>query len=84
MNDNQPTMPLANKHQLTRLATYAAVGVAAMVILAKMVGWVMTDSLSVLASLVDSILDMVMSVINVIAVRYALQPPDNEHRFGHG
>ena len=44
----------------------------------------MTDSVSILATLIDSSLDMLASVVNLIAVRHALQPADNEHRFGHG
>jgi ferrous-iron efflux pump FieF len=46
--------------------------------------WFMSDSLSMLSSLADSTLDVMASGINFIAVRYALQPPDREHRFGHG
>lgn len=73
-----------DQQQLLRAATYASVGTAALIIAAKLVGWVMTDSLAMLASLIDSIMDMIVSVINLIAIRYALQPPDEEHRFGHG
>jgi cation diffusion facilitator family transporter len=36
------------------------------------------------ASLADSTLDFVASLITYYAVRYAAAPPDNEHRFGHG
>ena len=44
----------------------------------------MTDSVSILATLLDSSLDVLASLINLIAVRHALEPADNEHRFGHG
>ena len=37
-----------------------------------------------LSSLVDSLLDVVAAVVNVFAVRQALEPADREHRFGHG
>jgi ferrous-iron efflux pump FieF len=73
-----------DSHHLLRLASYASVGTAAVIIAVKMVGWFMTDSLALLASLVDSVLDIVVSCINLVAIRYALQPPDEEHRFGHG
>ena len=72
------------KPYLVKLATYASISVAFIIIIAKIVGWFLTDSLSILASLVDSFLDIAASFINLLAVRYALQPPDNEHRFGHG
>jgi ferrous-iron efflux pump FieF len=76
--------PETAHNQLTKWATYASVATASIIIIAKIIGWMMTGSLTLLASLVDSILDMLISVINLVAVRYALQPPDKEHRFGHG
>ena len=57
---------------------------SALIIGGKLAAWWMTGSVSLLASLVDSILDIVASIINFMAVRYAMQPPDKEHRFGHG
>ena len=44
----------------------------------------MTGSVSLLASLIDSLLDIAASVVNLIVVRYSLQPADREHTFGHG
>lgn len=67
-----------------RVATYASVTVASLLILIKMSAWFVTGSLSLLSSLVDSILDAGASLVNLIAVRHALQPADKEHRFGHG
>ena len=37
-----------------------------------------------LSSVVDSLLDTVASIINLLAVRQAMMPADREHRFGHG
>jgi len=74
----------AEAARLMRLATYASVGVASVLIVTKFVAWVMTDSVSLLSTLVDSLLDAAASVVNLIAVRHALQPADAEHRFGHG
>ena len=65
-------------------ATYASVSVAAVLICAKMGAWLFTDSVSLLSSLVDSLLDAAASLVNLFAVRQALQPADQEHRFGHG
>ena len=70
--------------RLLRLATYASVGTAALLILAKLVAWLMTGSVSVLASLVDSAMDAGASLVNLFAVHWSLMPPDREHRFGHG
>ncbi len=57
---------------------------AVVLMLVKSVAWVSTGSVSLLASLIDSLMDAVASIINLLAVRYALQPADEEHRFGHG
>ena len=70
--------------KLMRWATYASVSTAIILIIAKIIAWFMTDSVSIMATLLDSSLDVLASVINLIAVRHALQPADNEHRFGHG
>jgi len=67
-----------------RMATYASTSVAIVLILIKTVAWIMTDSLSLLATLIDSCLDALASLINLLAVRHALMPADKEHRFGHG
>lgn len=70
--------------RLLRLATHASVAVAAVLIALKFGAWVLTDSVAILSSLVDSVLDSMASVVNLIAVRQALAPADAEHRFGHG
>lgn len=71
-------------HRLMRLATFAAVGTAATLIVVKLFAWMFTGSLAMLASLVDSSLDVAASLVSLMAVRHALQPADMEHRFGHG
>ncbi|RUQ34828.1 MAG: cation diffusion facilitator family transporter, partial [Candidatus Competibacteraceae bacterium] len=67
-----------------RLATYASVATAIVLIAAKLAAALLTGSVSVLASLVDSMMDAAASIINLLAVHYSLQPPDRDHRFGHG
>jgi ferrous-iron efflux pump FieF len=70
--------------KLMKLASLSSVLVAATIVFIKLIAWIMTDSLSLLSSLVDSVLDIASSIVNFMAVRYALQPADEEHRFGHG
>ena len=70
--------------RLMRLATTASVSVAGVLVALKLGAWFATDSLAILSSLVDSILDSLASLINLLAVRAALTPADREHRFGHG
>ncbi len=80
MNSTQQT----DSATLMRWATYASVTTAVVLIMIKVVAWFMTDSVSILATLIDSSLDMLASLVNLFAVRHALQPADEEHRFGHG
>ncbi|WP_221068268.1 CDF family cation-efflux transporter FieF [Vibrio alfacsensis] len=75
------------KHEYARLVTTAAwtaTIVATLLLIVKVITWWVTGSVSLLASLIDSMLDIAASVVNLIVVRYALQPADKEHTFGHG
>jgi ferrous-iron efflux pump FieF len=74
----------ADEGRLLRRVTAASVAVAALLIIAKALAFLATGSVSLLASLVDSLIDSAASLINLLAVRYALTPADHEHRFGHG
>ncbi len=69
---------------LLKRATFASVSVAIILICGKLLAWLMTGSLSILASLVDSLMDAAASTVNLLAVRYSLKSADDEHRFGHG
>jgi ferrous-iron efflux pump FieF len=69
---------------LMRRATYASITVACAMILVKLVAWLLTGSVSLLSSLLDSLLDAASSLVNLVAVHQALVPADREHRFGHG
>ena len=68
---------------LIKSASYASILVAIIIMLIKSYGWAATDSQSILASLIDSCLDITSSAINLVAIRIALRPPDHNHRFGH-
>jgi ferrous-iron efflux pump FieF len=70
--------------RLMRHATMASVAVALILIVAKLVAFLITDSVAILSTLVDSLLDALASLLTLFAVRHALQPADREHRFGHG
>jgi ferrous-iron efflux pump FieF len=70
--------------RLMRLATMASTSVALILVGAKAAAWMVTDSVSMLSSLVDTSLDLVSSLVTFFAVRQALIPADADHRFGHG
>ncbi|MGI9284071.1 MAG: cation diffusion facilitator family transporter [Pseudomonadales bacterium] len=75
---------MATKNRWLVLASYASVLVAVILIAVKLVTWFLTDSVSIMASLLDSIMDSLASLVNLVAIRYAIKPADDEHRFGHG
>ena len=70
--------------RLLRLATYWSVATAVVLIVVKLIAWLETGAVSLLASLIDSLMDAAASLMNLFAVRYALRPADEEHRFGQG
>jgi ferrous-iron efflux pump FieF len=77
-------MNTPQQQKLMRRASYASASVAVFLIAIKSAAYFMTESVAVLSSLVDSILDVLASLVNIVAVRHALVPADPEHRFGHG
>lgn len=74
----------ADAQRLMKAASYASVGVAGVLIAVKFGAYVATGSVAMMASLIDSLLDIVASLVNLLALRHALEPADLEHRFGHG
>ena len=81
---DKPQATGEERARLLRLATRASVAVALILILLKATVWISTGSVSLLAGLIDSLMDAAASIINLFAVGYALKPADKEHRFGHG
>ncbi|WP_248465694.1 CDF family cation-efflux transporter FieF [Pectobacterium versatile] len=70
--------------RLVTLAAVSATAVALVLFIMKVFAWWHTGSVSLLASLVDSLVDIAASLVNLLVVRYSLQPADTEHAFGHG
>lgn len=73
-----------NYGRLVKRATYFAVIFALILISIKLFTWWITGSVSLLASLFDSSMDLLASGVNFILIRYSLKPADEDHRFGHG
>jgi cation diffusion facilitator family transporter len=81
---SHPAMPAEDAAALTRRVTLLSVLTAAVLVALKLVVWLASGSVALMASLADSGLDLVASLTTFFAVRYAVAPPDAEHRFGHG
>ena len=84
MSAPHPALSAAEGLTLTRRVTALSVGCATILICIKGVAWIAGGSVAMLASLADSGLDLIASLVTFYAVRYAAEPPDAEHRFGHG
>ncbi|WP_298633965.1 cation diffusion facilitator family transporter [uncultured Umboniibacter sp.] len=72
------------REKLLRWVSIASISVAITLVAAKLGAWWYSDSVSLMASLIDSVMDAGASLINLLAIRYALKPADDDHRFGHG
>ncbi|MFW5391269.1 CDF family cation-efflux transporter FieF [Yersinia sp. 2544 StPb PI] len=70
--------------RLVKAAALSATGLASTLLIIKIFAWWHTGSVSLLAALVDSLVDLAASLTNLFVVRYSLQPADEEHTFGHG
>jgi len=78
------SLPAGEASQITKVTARLSVAVASVLIIIKLAAWLMSDSVALLSSLADSGLDGAASIFTLLAVSYAAQPPDEEHRHGHG
>lgn len=70
--------------RLKRLATAASMSVATVLIITKITAFLMTNSVSLLSSLMDSFFDLLASLVTMLGVIHAATPADENHRYGHG
>lgn len=61
-----------------------SITVSLVLIIIKLIFGFLTNSISILASAVDSFLDIAASSVNYFSIRKSEKPADREHRFGHG
>ena len=78
------TSSASDAHQITRRITTLSVGVAVVLIVLKSFALGASGSVSIMASLTDSALDLIASLATFFAVRWAAADPDAEHPYGHG
>ncbi|MDX6693873.1 MAG: ferrous-iron efflux pump FieF [Blastocatellia bacterium] len=75
-----PEIESGAKNAAARLSILSA----AFLIALKTATGLLTGSISVWASLLDSAMDIFASTINFVAVRAAARPADEDHAYGHG
>jgi len=70
--------------RLRRLASNTSFIMALSLVGIKVVAWLLTGSMALLAAAVDGILDVCTSLVTFVGIRFAERPEDHNHRFGHG
>ena len=56
----------------------------ALLVIAKVVVWVASGSVSVLSEAAHSLADLLVTTMQVVSVRLAARPADEDHAYGHG
>ena len=69
---------------LKKMAATASIGTALVLCVIKAVATFYTGSLSVLSSMIDSLSDVVSSMVTFVAVKIADKPLTDRHRYGYG
>ena len=65
-------------------ATLVSSSVASILVLVKLVIGVASGSVAVLASAIDSLLDMLVSIFNFFAIKKSEENPDESYQYGKG
>lgn len=77
--------PLSSQYAFwVKLSAWAATSTALLLLLLKLYAWFVTGASAMLATATDSLLDLFASAMNLVILRFALAPADDEHKFGHG
>lgn len=66
------------------LASNISVLTALVILAIKVYGYMETSALSFMAGILDSAIDAIASTLLAFAMVKSVQPPDRDHRFGHG
>lgn len=70
--------------KLVKTAASCATICAIFLLIIKIIAWWSTHSISLLATIIDSCVDIASSLTNLLVLRFAARPADYDHEFGHG
>lgn len=70
--------------RLKRAAAASSMAVGIILITLKITAYLVTNSVSLLSTLMDSIFDTLASLMATVGIMHAASPADENHRFGHG
>jgi ferrous-iron efflux pump FieF len=80
----QKSGPATRDATLRRMASAVVLSTSLVLVIAKLWGWSATGSMALLTSAADAVVDALAALATFFGVRFAQQPADAEHRFGHG
>lgn len=69
---------------LEKLATIVSSTTALILLLIKLFVWIISSSISVLSSAIDSLLDLFVSIFNYFAIKNSEKPADSKFNYGRG
>ncbi len=75
---------MAKEKSIQKKATMISSSVATLLLIIKLVIGVASGSIAVLASAIDSLLDMAVSLFNYFAISKSEEHPDEEYQYGKG
>lgn len=75
---------MSTKHSPQKKATIVSSSVATLLVLVKLIIGIASGSVAVLASAIDSLLDMLVSVFNFFAIKKSEENPDATYQYGKG
>jgi ferrous-iron efflux pump FieF len=83
----RPTMPMGDEATSTAPQELRAIRVAITVsvigAVAKLIAGMVTGSMSMISSAIDSLGDLLVSLVNLVVIRVSDSPPDDDHNYGH-
>ena len=74
---------MTKKTTLESKAPIAAMSVAFFLAIIKFIIWIISGSVALLSSAMDSLLDTWVSIFNYFAIKFAWEDPDDEHNYWH-
>lgn len=70
------------RSELTRLV-WLSIAAAIVTIAMKLVAWRLTGSVGLLSDAAESVVNLAAATVALFTIRWAAQPPDEEHAYGH-
>ena len=73
-----------NRTKISTMTSFAGLFLNLLLSAIKMLLFLFTGSVSILADAINNVTDSVSSVVTIIGVKIAVKPADKEHPYGHG